>query len=58
MYYGYFGLFVLVADIFAIVNIVKSTAPTDKKFLWCLLIVLLPVFGLIIWFVADGPRNR
>ena len=58
MYYGFFGLLVLVADIFAIVNIIKSTAPTDKKILWCLLIAVLPIFGLLIWFVADGPRYR
>jgi hypothetical protein len=56
MFIGFVGLFILVADIFAIVNIVKSPAPTGEKALWCLLILILPVLGLLIWFVA-GPRD-
>jgi Phospholipase_D-nuclease N-terminal len=56
MLVGLFGLFILVADIFAIVKIVQSSVPTGEKALWCLLILILPVLGLLIWFAA-GPRN-
>jgi Phospholipase_D-nuclease N-terminal len=52
-----FGLIVLALDIWAIVNIVGSTASTSAKILWTLLIVFLPVVGFIIWFFA-GPRSR
>ena len=50
------GLIVLVADIWAIVNIFQSSATTGAKVLWTLLVVLLPVLGFIIWFFA-GPKT-
>jgi hypothetical protein len=52
-----FGLIVLALDIWAIVNIVGSSASTGAKILWALLIIILPVVGFIIWFFA-GPRSR
>ena len=52
-----FGIIVLILDIWAIVNIVGSTASTGAKVLWVLLIIILPVVGFIIWFFA-GPRSR
>jgi hypothetical protein len=52
-----FGIVVLVLDIWAIVNIVGSSASTGAKVLWVLLIIILPVVGFIIWFFA-GPRSR
>jgi hypothetical protein len=53
---GIFGLLVLIADIWAIVNVVQSAASTGKKVLWILLILLLPVVGLILWLLM-GPRT-
>jgi Phospholipase_D-nuclease N-terminal len=50
------GLIVLVADIWAIVNIFQSGATTGAKVLWTLLVILLPVLGFIIWFFA-GPKS-
>jgi hypothetical protein len=57
MYTGLLGLIIFCADIYAIINIVKSPLPTDKKILWCLLVIILPVIGLVIWFAA-GPKVR
>lgn len=54
--HGTIGLIVLVLDIWAIVNIVKSRADTGKKLLWVLLVLFLPLIGLIIWVLA-GPRG-
>lgn len=54
---GLWGLIVLVADIWAIVNIVQSGTTTGKKVLWTVLVILLPVLGFIIWFFA-GPKSR
>jgi hypothetical protein len=59
MYYGHGGLWsilVLIADIWAIVNIFQSAASTERKVLWTVLVVLLPVLGFIIWLFA-GPRS-
>jgi hypothetical protein len=35
----------------------KSAASGGSKFLWCFLVILLPVLGLIVWYVA-GPKRR
>lgn len=53
---GLLGLLILIADVWAIVNIFQSPASTGSKVLWTVLVLLLPVLGLIIWFVA-GPRT-
>ena len=53
---GFFGLLILIADVWAIVNIAQSGATTGKKVLWIVLILLLPVVGLILWFLL-GPRG-
>ena len=53
---GLWGLIVLVADIWAIVNIFQSRATTQAKVLWTVLVILLPVLGFIIWFFA-GPKT-
>ncbi|MFI8747645.1 PLDc N-terminal domain-containing protein [Pseudomonas sp. NPDC077186] len=54
---GLIGLIILALDIWAIVNVVKSSAETGIKILWVLLIIFLPVLGLIIWALA-GPRGN
>lgn len=51
------GLLILIADIYAIVMIVQSSASVLEKLLWALLVLLLPLIGLIIWFVA-GPGRK
>lgn len=53
---GFFGLLILIADIWAILNIVQSKAGTGRKALWIVLVLLLPVLGLILWFLL-GPRD-
>lgn len=53
---GFWGLLVLIADIWAIVNIFSSTATTGRKVLWTVLVVLLPVLGFIIWLLL-GPKK-
>lgn len=53
---GLWGLIVLVADVWAIVNIFQSRAETGSKVLWTVLVILLPVLGFIIWLVA-GPKT-
>lgn len=53
---GFLGLLLLIADIWAIVKTVQSSASTGSKVLWIVLIILLPLLGLIIWLFA-GPRN-
>jgi len=54
---GLFGLLILIADIWAIINIMQSGAGTGSKVLWIVLVLILPLLGLLIWFFA-GPRSR
>lgn len=56
-YGGILGLLILAGDIWAIINIFQSSASNEKKLLWILVVVLLPLLGLILWFFL-GPRDR
>ena len=53
---GFFGLLLLILNVWAIVKVAQSVASTGSKVLWIVLILLLPVFGLIMWFLF-GPRG-
>ena len=53
---GLFSLLILIADVYAIVNIIQSNAGTGAKVVWIVAIIVLPILGLIIWFFA-GPRS-
>ncbi len=52
---GLVGLLVLIANVWAILNIVASPASFGGKLVWILVLLLLPVLGLLIWLMA-GPR--
>jgi hypothetical protein len=53
---GIFGALVLIADIWAILNVVQSRSETVPKVLWIAAIILLPVLGFVAWLIA-GPRQ-
>ena len=53
---GLWGLIVLIADVWAIVNILQSGADTAKKVLWTVIVIVLPVLGFILWLLM-GPRT-
>jgi hypothetical protein len=50
------SVLVLIADIWAVLNIAQSRETTGTKALWIVLVILLPVLGLIIWYFA-GPKS-
>lgn len=55
-YNGLLGLLVLAGDIWAILNIFQSAVSNEKKLIWIVAVVLLPVLGLVLWFFL-GPRS-
>jgi len=55
-YGGLLGVLVLAGDIWAIINIFQSSVSNEKKLIWTLAVVLLPLLGLILWFFL-GPRG-
>jgi len=56
-YNSLLGVLILVADIWAIINIFQSSVSNEKKLIWIIVVVLLPVLGLVLWFFL-GPRDR
>ena len=55
-YNGLWGLLILAGDIWAIINILQSAVSNEKKLIWIIVVVLLPLLGLILWYFL-GPRN-
>ena len=55
-YNGFLGLLILVGDVWAIINILQSGASSEKKLLWIVVVILLPLLGLILWWFM-GPRT-
>jgi hypothetical protein len=53
---GLLGLILLIADVYAIVKTLQSAASTGAKVVWIVVILLLPVVGLIAWFLF-GPKG-
>ena len=50
------GLVILVLDIIAIIDAVKSSLDTVKKVIWIAVIILLPVIGLILYFFLGRKK--
>jgi hypothetical protein len=50
-YGGVVGLIILALDIWAIVTIIQGRGPTDRKILWIVVILVLPVIGLVLWLL-------
>lgn len=49
--YGLIGLLILALDIVAIYTVLTSSMSAAKKVLWIFIILLLPVIGMILWFL-------
>ncbi len=56
MFEGLIGLLILVADVWAILNVFQSSESTGSKALWIVLVLVLPVLGFVIWYFA-GPKS-
>jgi len=50
------GLAHIVLAVWAIINILSSSASSGAKVLWTLFVLLFPLIGLIVWFLI-GPKS-
>ncbi len=50
------GLLILLADIWAISDVVQRGPSPAMKVTWILIILVLPLVGLLLWF-GVGPRK-
>ena len=53
---GLLALVILVLDIIAILEVIKSSFATSKKALWIILILILPVVGLILYYLIGRKK--
>lgn len=51
MVYGALGILHLILWVVAVVEILKSNKDMINKLLWILIVLLLPVIGLILYFL-------
>jgi hypothetical protein len=50
------GIVVLVLDIIALVDVIKSSVDTGKKVLWVILILVLPIIGMVLYFLVGKKK--
>jgi len=55
-YGGIFGFIILVLDIFAIWDCLNKSYAIEKKILWVVLILLLPIIGLILYYLLGRGK--
>ncbi len=53
---GLIGILVLIADVYVILKIARSSEGEGKKALWIVLVLVLPVLGVIIWYLMGPGR--
>lgn len=53
-----FPMFLVALDIIAIVDAMRSRLPVEKKVLWIALILLVPVVGMIFYFLLGRPEGQ
>ena len=51
---GLLGIVILVLDILAILKVIQSRMPVLNKALWIAIIIILPVIGLILWYLIGS----
>ena len=54
---GLLGLVVLILDVVAILDLLKSGFTGGKKVLWILLIIFVPVIGMILYFLIGKKKS-
>lgn len=52
-----FGVIIFALDVWAIASIINTNVAMSTKIIWILLVAVLPVVGLIIWWLA-GPKAQ
>ncbi len=53
---GILGFLILIADIVAILKITKSSVGDGKKALWIAVVLVLPILGVIVWYLMGPGR--
>jgi hypothetical protein len=54
--YRIISLLILVIDVLVIVDIVRSRMTNERKILWVLVVVFLPLVGPILYYLLEKKR--
>ncbi|KAI1754744.1 hypothetical protein F4782DRAFT_491375 [Xylaria castorea] len=53
---GVIGFIVLVLDLIVFIEVLKSNRPAPNKLLWCLVVFLFPIVGMVIYFIFSNRK--
>ncbi|KAM0189699.1 hypothetical protein ACHAPA_010894 [Fusarium lateritium] len=53
---GIVGFIVLVLDILVWIEVLQSNRPVSHKILWCLVVFLFPIVGMIIYYLFSNRQ--
>ncbi|KAI0974939.1 hypothetical protein F4678DRAFT_458054 [Xylaria arbuscula] len=53
---GIAGFIVLVLDLIVFVEVLKSNRPASNKLIWCLIVFLFPIIGMLIYFLFSNRK--
>ncbi|KAG0249453.1 hypothetical protein BG011_009283 [Mortierella polycephala] len=45
------GLIILILNLIVVVEVLNSERSVSSKFLWCMLIFLCPIVGIVLYFI-------
>ncbi|GAB1316775.1 Cardiolipin synthase N-terminal domain-containing protein [Madurella fahalii] len=54
---GLLGLVVLILDVIVFVEVLKSSRPPVQKLIWCLVVFLFPILGMIIYYLFSNRSD-
>jgi len=55
---GIIGFIVLVLDIIVFLEVLKSDRPVLHKVLWCLVVFLFPIIGMIVYYLFSDRASH
>ncbi|MDX1588190.1 MAG: PLDc N-terminal domain-containing protein [Oleiphilaceae bacterium] len=53
---GIFGLILLILVVYTVVKTMQSSVETGTKVLWVVVLLLVPIVGVILWWLV-GPKG-
>lgn len=53
---GVIGILVLIADVYAVLKILNSSSSDGRKAIWIAVVILLPILGVIAWYLLGPGR--
>ncbi|KAI1150436.1 hypothetical protein F4825DRAFT_426553 [Nemania diffusa] len=53
---GVVGFIVLVLDLIVFIEVLKSNRPATDKLIWCLVVFLFPIVGMVVYFLFSNRK--